>query len=370
MPLFTTPNVNHYWAVETDDYLKIRRFTPYTRDSQGVVHLDASDRMALFRKGDYAPIPVWIRGDTLVFPGGIGREDVELDLPEQARSRPVVKRLLGILARARRKEIVATSEIEDFWHSFRFLSQNFSAGSAWLRKLGAVSRQAEAFFRPGSLELDDLRELVWRWIGAYIGRVSVDRFEEFLATVMAVPMDLLDRDLVLSMALLERLLTGGQKRRSLEVSNRLGAPSPQEARARLSHASLNQGPITRFAFTFENKLVAEVQRCFEKVDRDDLLGHFEALDDFVVLVGLFGPVPLPNWITYTIPKVIKSYFDIMKSMEGDIRAARSEDAPAEEIAGLQEDFDAYLEITEAFARMVGGDHGVEVMRQAYAKRTD
>jgi len=367
MPLFTTPSVNHYWAVETDDYLKIKRFVPFTRDTDNVQRLDSGEEMAAFRKGDYAPIPVWIRGDAVIIPGGIAREDLELDIPSDDSDRPVVKRLAGILARARQKEIAAKSEVEDFWHAFRFLSQNFSAGSGWLRKLSSVLRQSQAFLRQGSLERDELREIVWQWVAVYVGRIGVDRFEEFVFTVASAPDDMLEKDFILSVALLERLLTAGQKRRILDVAIRLDMPSPQDARARLSRDWATDGRAKRLAATFDAKLVVEVQRSFEAMDRS-LLGYFETIDDFVLLIELFGAVRLPNWIRYSIPKVIKSHFDIMITIETDLSGARLRSVSKEEIEKLEEELREYMRITEAFARMVGGEPGVNLMHEAYQKR--
>jgi hypothetical protein len=352
MPLFASGTNNILWSVETDDFLKIKRFAPFTRDSSAVEWIDEADAMSPFRKGDYAPIPVWIRGEKRVFPGGVSSEDIEFDIDAGESNRSVFVRLAEILARARRKELISSGEPEEFWQAFRFLSQNFSGGRSWVRRLTTVLRQSPAYFRPTAVERDILVQLMWRWVDLYIGKVSLDVFKDFIVSIRDAPFDFSDRELLLNTASLERLLRGNDKWGTAARLQELGFPNPPQARAVVAASADTSERARRLTSLFDTRLSAEVERRFNSVDRRADAFN-ENIDDLAALVHLFGHPRLPNEILFRLPIIVKTYFDRMRL--------------AEKRAGRSDEFELLMFYAETFARMGGGDRAVDVMRRAYEK---
>jgi hypothetical protein len=364
MPLFSREGDNYLWAIETDDFLRIRKFVPFLRESEAVESLLSPEGISPFRKGDYAPIPIWLNGHVHLIPGGISIADLAFELPPESEARQVSLRLSGILTRARHKEVIAHGQPESFWQALRFLSQNFSGGAGWLRRLRTVLDQAEAFLRSDAVERGEIRLLLWRWTETYLPKVGLDIAIEFFGLLIQAQRGLLAGDDLIAVAFLGRLLSGNEKRRFLEIGRDLGLPEPGIAFRALEGMADPPERIRRFLLTFEPNLSMQVERCFNAME-SNMLAFLEHVDDFLLLVELFGPIPLPNEIRFRVPVIVKSHFEQARSVESELARLRAEQPRSPRIGELEGRLQRTLQLAESFSRMVGGDRGVQIMREAY-----
>jgi hypothetical protein len=366
MPLFSREGENFLWAIETDDFLRIRKFVPFLRESETIESLTLREGISPFRKGDYAPIPVWLNGHVHLIPGGISIADLAFELPPESEARQVSRRLSGILTRARHKEVIARGQPESFWQALRFLSQNFSGGAGWLRRLRAVLDQVEAFLRLDAVERGEIRLLLWRWTETYLPKVGLDTAIEFFGLLNQAQRENLASDELIAVAFLGRLLSGDEKRRFLEIGRGLGLPEPGIAFRALEEMANPPDGIRRFLLTFEPNLSMQVERCFNAME-SSFLAFQKHVDDFLLLVELFGPIPLPNEIRFRVPVIVKSHFDQARYLESELARLRAEQPQSSRIGDIEESLQRILQLAESFSRMVGGDRGVQVMRDAYER---
>lgn len=318
VPLFEDGVSNSYFSVETDHFLRIRRFVTVVKELDRAERLDRPDDYAPFTKGDYSPIPVWIGGEKYILPGSSGREEIEIEIPPDKLNTRVVDRLVSICARARNREFVSSREPEDFLSSYRFLSHNFSGGRAWASKLGSVLRQACAYLHDDSIEWDLINRLISRWVDIYATRVSGPIFSEFVYNISRYPGGVYHPRLIIAAATLERLTTECFNAGPGTIAGHPDVGTPVELRELLLSSSAVDHFARRHHISVEAKLATAVERAFES----GLHGHLVQLAD---LFNILGPLPVSNIAKANFPRVMRGIFTKMSTMNADRGTALKED---------------------------------------------
>lgn len=353
LPIFTNPPSNMSFTVETDHFLRITKFRAISVDNPDIDYIIGTNYTVHYQRGDFTPMPVWIRGNLRIFGGGMGSYELDLEVDPNTRDFPVLGRLRRIFQRARYKEFASTGEPERFWESFRFLFQNLSGGLQWVTRFRSVMRQAHAYLRPDGVEYPMLTELIEAWIDSYITKTSHAVYKEIVDALSASPTEI-NPQLLLSVCAIEQLMFAENTSAIVDVLLPLGLyPVFNCVETIYSHAPMSSF-AQRHLRSWEIKYNKALERCFDQA-------KFRHL---VFLVENFGRIPLPNHLKYTVPSTINSKFITMRSLETKIIQA-DEVGDFSHMNSLLADYDEEVKEVKALAFLANGATGVTRAFKAY-----